>query len=725
MQIYSMAIAGSALFIIVALVAVTTISQLRLRRVQRELNRRRIDDELDRRRIHTTIERSQLEVSNANNRLQETRTECERLRADLSQQEALAKETLKKFTDAHERVSTLQEELRSQRAQLDQLTSLKAELFAEKKHLDETKKALTAARVNSEKVLRETAETKKLLAAERHRLSEKEKQENLAQAELAKLGEEVTQLSGKLSAASERLRLFDRLEAKTTELTARNTELERELSSVIQVASTVNAVELDREELQVRLETAAYSVKLARKEADRFRASTEALQTEVSQLRSDLSKFESRGHDSERLANENTKLIAAQSRHTQLLHSMQTRLDEAAKAIESAEARADEALSEQQRLTRALEDSEVERRAQQAQIDSLSGTTQQLDQLRAEIATLSRAESAKQAAEAEVSRLTSELRANQASLRNAQVNFSELEKLRENVFLLQEEQRSHLEAEQRLLALQSELRTLKGNVSSAHEKRMDAEQIEKLRNENQMLREDIAQLREHEKASIALEQLTGEYKRSRLESELLTRRVQELSLAQEELTDLRRQALEHHQRKEEVTRLTNALGLLEAQLFALGHVPTTKQNQSSIKPTAVGTKAHEIETQLSPMLERTKLRSVVLADASGFQVVAAGESLTQEGLAAYSALAAQLAQRARRLLPVGDVLLVNLVDSNRMVVSCRLFALGQEEFAVATIGPEQLELPEADEVVEALRNSMTIALAGPDKNQAAGESALP
>jgi myosin heavy subunit len=719
MQIYPMAIAGSALFIIVTLVAVTTISQLRLRRVQRELSQRRIDDDLDRRRIHTTIERSQLEVSNANNRLQETRTECERLRNDLSQQEALAKETLKKFTEAHERVSTLQEELRSQRAQLDQFASLKAELFAEKKHLDETKKALTSARVNSEKVLRESAETKKLLAAERHRLSEKEKQENLTQAELAKLGEEVTQLSAKLSAASERLRLFDRLEAKTTELTTRNAELERELSSVIQVASTVNAVELDREELQVRLETAAYSVKLARKEADRFRASAEALQTEVTQLRSELSKVETKSHDGERLANENTKLIAAQSRHTQLLHSMQTRLDEAAKAIELTEARADEALSEQQRLTRALEDSEVERRAQQAQIDSLSGTTQQLEQLRAEVTTLSRAESARQVAEAEVSRLTSELRANQASLRNAQVNFSELEKLRENVFLLQEEQRSHLEAEQRLLALQGELRTLKGNVSS--EKRMDAEQIEKLRNENQMLREDIAQLREHEKASITLEQLTGEYKRSRLETELLTRRVQELSLAQEELTDLRRQALEHQQLKVEATRLTDTLGQLEAQLFALGHVPTSKQIRSSIRPTAVGTKAHEIETQLSPMLERTKLRSVVLADASGFQVVAAGESLTQEGLAAYSALAAQLAQRARRLLPVGDVLLVNLVDSNRMVVSCRLFALGQEEFAVATIGPEQLELPEADEVVEALRNSMTIALAAPEKSQATGE----
>jgi chromosome segregation ATPase len=721
MQIYPMAIAGSALFIIVTLVAVTTISQLRLRRVQRELSQRRIDDDLDRLRIHTTIERSQLEVSNANNRLQETRTECERLRNDLSQQEALAKETLKKFTEAHERVSTLQEELRSQRAQLDQFTSLKAELFAEKKHLDETKKALTSARVNSEKVLRESAEIKKLLAAERHRLSEKEKQENLTQAELGKLGEEVTQLSAKLSAASERLRLFDRLEAKTTELTTRNAELERELSSVIQVASTVNAVELDREELQVRLETAAYSVKLARKEADRFRTSAEALQTEVTQLRSELSKVESKSHDGERLANENTKLIAAQSRHTQLLHSMQTRLDEAAKANELAEARADEALSELQRLTRALEDSEVERRAQQAQIDSLSGTTQQLEQLRAEVTTLSRAESARQVAEAEVSRLTSELRANQASLRNAQVNFSELEKLRENVFLLQEEQRSHLEAEQRLLALQGELRTLKGNVSSAHEKRMDAEQIEKLRNENQKLREDVAQLREYEKANVALEQLTCEYKRSRLETELLTRRVQELSLAQEELTELRRQALEHQQLKEEATRLTDTLGQLEAQLFALGHVPTSKQNRSSIRPTAVGTKAHEIETQLSPMLERTKLRSVVLADASGFQVVAAGESLTQEGLAAYSALAAQLAQRARRLLPVGDVLLVNLVDSNRMVVSCRLFALGQEEFAVATIGPEQLELPEADEVVEALRNSMTIALAAPEKSQAMGE----
>ena len=707
MQIYPLAIAGSALLITVTTIVVAVLSQRRLRRVERELTQRRQDDELDRQRIRTTLERGQLEVTSANNQLKETRIECERLRQDLEQQEALAKETLKKFTDTQERYTVLLEEHRAQRAQVDQLSSARAELVAEKKHLEETKKALATARTNAEKLQREAAETKRLLVGERLRLAEKEKQQGQAQTEIVKLGEDVAKLSTKLTAAYERLRLIERLEAKTTELSARNTELERELSQVIQVASTVNAVELDREELQVRLETAAISVRLARKEADRYRASFEGLEVEVRNLRNELSTLRTTGLERERLSAENAKLIEAQTRHTQLVQSLQSRLDETVRTMQAAEARADEATSEQQRTLHAMEDSELERRELRSKLEVMGQYGKQAEQLRLEVATLAQADQRRRSAEADVTRLTAELRANQAALRNAQSNAAELERLRDTVTLLRDEQRSHLEAEQRLLALQAELRTLKGGVTAAHEKRIEAEQLERLRDENLRLRDDAERLRVHEKASIELEQLTAEYKRVRLESELLTRRVQELGTVQEEVAELRRQSADHQELRTEARELTDALKQLEAQLYALGHIPQTKHVHTSIRPITIGTKAHDIETRLTPMLERTKLRSVVLADASGFPVVTAGESLAQEGLAAFSALASQIAQRARRLLPVGNVLLVNLIDDNRMVVSCRLFSLGEEEFAVATIGPEELDLLQTDEVVAALQQSMS------------------
>jgi hypothetical protein len=78
-------------------------------------------------------------------------------------------------------------------------------------------------------------------------------------------------------------------------------------------------------------------------------------------------------------------------------------------------------------------------------------------------------------------------------------------------------------------------------------------------------------------------------------------------------------------------------------------------------------------------------------------------------LAAFSAIAQETAQRARRLLPVGQIVMVNLVDSNHMTLSCRLFSLGQESFSVVTIGPEALDSSKADEVVQALQETMTAA----------------
>jgi len=48
---------------------------------------------------------------------------------------------------------------------------------------------------------------------------------------------------------------------------------------------------------------------------------------------------------------------------------------------------------------------------------------------------------------------------------------------------------------------------------------------------------------------------------------------------------------------------------------------------------------------------------------------------------------------------------VNWVDVSGMAVSYRLFPLAQEDFAVAAIGPEGLDLKQADELVAVLRQT--------------------
>jgi len=128
-------------------------------------------------------------------------------------------------------------------------------------------------------------------------------------------------------------------------------------------------------------------------------------------------------------------------------------------------------------------------------------------------------------------------------------------------------------------------------------------------------------------------------------------------------------------------------------------------------PIEIGNKARELEARLSPLLAQWGLRSVVLADSGGFPIVVAGDPLAQEGLAAFSALVSDVGQRACYLLPFGDVRWVNWVDVNGMAVSCRLFSLGQEDFAVAAIGPEGLDLPRADELVAVLQQILTSPLA--------------
>jgi hypothetical protein len=64
--------------------------------------------------------------------------------------------------------------------------------------------------------------------------------------------------------------------------------------------------------------------------------------------------------------------------------------------------------------------------------------------------------------------------------------------------------------------------------------------------------------------------------------------------------------------------------------------------------------------------------------------------------------------RTRVLLPLADVDAIRLSDTNRVILSCRLFETGGQGLGVATLGPGEPSAQDADRVV----NELAVAVAG-------------
>ncbi len=585
MHTYSMTIDGIAVLATIVFASIALYARRRLRIADKLRAEQQQDNELDRRRIQTAFERGQRELSNASERLHEYEAERGRLVRELEQQCGYAAAASRQITDTQTHDAALKQEQRALTDRLRKLSAVQVELQAQKDSHEETKRTLASTRAQADQSQREMAETQRLLSFERLRLAEADKLRAATQGDLVKVRGQVSQLTSQLAAANSRLAVIQQLEADVTRLETRNTELEGELAKVIQVASTVSAVELDREELQVRLATAAYSVRLARKEADHFRARAEGLEGEVTALRNECA---------------------------------------AARAVA------------------------LERESLAAEVSKLSDS----------------------------------------------------------------------QAQQSQSAAQAELRKLQGGFMAAHAKRAEGEHLDRLDDENRRQREEIERLRVHEQASEKLERMTVEHKSLRIEWELLRRRVEELQSVQQELSDLRRLFAEQSNQLAEASELRDRLAQLEAQLYALGHTPQTRDDTTS---DSAGTRLEisQIESKLSPLLARTRLRSAVLADTKGLPVFAAGDPFPHEGLAAFAALAGDMAQRAQSLLPLSNVRLVTLIDANNMSVSCRLFSLGQDDFAVAALGPEVLNKQEADQLVAEMQESMASEVPAADDSREA------
>jgi len=291
------------------------------------------------------------------------------------------------------------------------------------------------------------------------------------------------------------------------------------------------------------------------------------------------------------------------------------------------------------------------------------------------------------------------------SLRITEARLEEREGLvRENAEL--REQQAHAEQE----AIQQgqrdeEVKDAKVQLSAAQAKLAE---LERTVEENRRLRDQVAELRTHEEASKELERLTVAHKQVRLDAELMARRLQELLHDQAELTPLRAQAAEAASLAQEVEYLRRREKDLEAQLYASGSFASREMPAVSGEIPVV-TPGSDLETNLSALVGEGGPRTAVLADAQGFLIASAGESVTEEGLAAFAAVAGEMVSRARKLLPLADVDSVRVTDTNRMVLTCHLFASAGEGLGLATLGSAA---PEPESTARAIAG-VTAIVSGP------------
>ena len=227
--------------------------------------------------------------------------------------------------------------------------------------------------------------------------------------------------------------------------------------------------------------------------------------------------------------------------------------------------------------------------------------------------------------------------------------------------------------------------------------------------ENRRLRDEAAELRTHQEASGELERLTAAHKRVRLDAELMARRLQELLHDQAELVPLRAQAAEAASLAEEVEYLRRREKNLEAQIYAGGSF-SSREMPALSGELLVAPPGSDMETNLSALVGSGGPRTAVLADAQGFLIAGAGESVAQEGLAAFAAVAGEMVNRARMLLPLAQIDSLRVTDANRMVLTCHLFSSAGEALGVATLGPGE---PKVEETARAIAGLAAI-VAGTD-----------
>jgi hypothetical protein len=235
-----------------------------------------------------------------------------------------------------------------------------------------------------------------------------------------------------------------------------------------------------------------------------------------------------------------------------------------------------------------------------------------------------------------------------------------------------------------------EAKDAKVELAKAQAKLVD---LERLLEENRKLRDDVSELKGLKEAADELSQLQATHKQLRLDAELMSRRLQEMQLDQADLPTWRTQAAEAANLNEEVNYLRQREKDLEAQIYASGFYASREMPAVSGE-TLIQTPMTDMETNLHTLVGDGGPRTAILADAQGFLIAGAGEHTTQEGLAAFAAVAGDMVSRARMLVPLADVEEVRVMDTNHTVLCCHLFKADDQGLGVLTLGPGEAD-PEA------------------------------
>jgi hypothetical protein len=311
-----------------------------------------------------------------------------------------------------------------------------------------------------------------------------------------------------------------------------------------------------------------------------------------------------------------------------------------------------------------------------------------------------------------ISAMGSSAAATHEQWQEAQGRLLELDQVRQENAVLREE-RAHAEASTRELATrEDDARDARVQLAAAQAKLSD---LERLLQENRTLRDEVADLRLHGEASVELERLTAEHKRLRLDAELMARRLNELLQDQAELADLRVRAQDLQALGEEVAYLRRREKDLEARLYASGS-SSLGDEAAAAGAQSLHTVGTDMEASLHALVQPDGARTAVLADTQGFLIASAGEPMPQEGMAAFTAIASEMVARTRILLPLADVDSIRVRDTNRIVLSCRLFETGGQGLGLATLGPGEPSGPDADRVVSELAVAVAGKSAEPDES---------
>lgn len=317
---------------------------------------------------------------------------------------------------------------------------------------------------------------------------------------------------------------------------------------------------------------------------------------------------------------------------------------------------------------RSLREAETELHSLRAEAGRADEARRRLEAVERETARLRDAGARADAAEEELRRVKQDVDSLRRDIRDAQA------RARDAAGRGGEDQAQLDKARAEATALQLEVKRAENRLA----------ELDLLREENQRLRVELAELERLRRDPAELERLQAETSQLRVQTEVHRRKAEEIEAIAAERAALRDQVVEMKGRLEELDRVRERVGSLEAQLFAAGIEPKRERGKEvggGERVSYVG-----LDVALSSLAAVANLRAAVVADDMGLVIAGAGREEYHEDVAALSGLARHMAERAQDLLPLDDIQQIVLEDANQVILTCRLFKTEENDLALSMLG---------------------------------------